>query len=262
MANTKTDLTDQQRAIFQNRIPFDVSPRDLPGIRPLEQDDWTLVDDAYAGQMAYRTHLIETNRSAVCALSDTAFPAASELLDYALDLFNRAPDRGFDIKADRVRRPDGVEVSVDRSDPMATLGKLLQEDLCILEKHGEEHVLSGAVLCFPASWNLHEKYLRPLTRIHAPIASYDHQIAKRVQRLFDGVQVGRPLWRFNLLWYSDPDLHQPRREQDPPRPMPKGDGPRYCRSEKQAIFRLPKTNAVVFSIHTFVLPDGVTPTGA
>ncbi len=248
-------------AIFQNRIPFDLSPRALPGVRPLGQDDWTLVDEAYADQIAYRSHLLDTKRDVVCALRGDAFPAASELLDHALDLFHRIPGHGFTIEGDWVRRPDGERIHLDRLDPLGTLGVLLQEDLCILEKQGDEHMLTGAVLCFPANWSLSEKFLRPLTRIHTPIPEYDAQIAKRVQRLFDGVQTGRPLWRFNCLWYADPELHQPQREQDPERPMPSEHGPRFCRSEKQAIFRLPKTNAVVFSIHTFVLQNGVIPAG-
>ena len=106
---------------------------------------------------------------------------------------------GYVISAKEVRRPDGVRVPLDRADPMATLGHLVQEDLCLMEKRGQQHVLTAAVLCFPASWRLADKIGRPLTAIHAPVAEYDDALARRVQRLFDGVQPGRPLWRFNAL---------------------------------------------------------------
>ena len=49
-----------------------------------------------------------------------------------------------------------------------------------------------------------------LVGIHDPVDPYNDQIAKRVQRLFDGIQVDRPLWRFNALHYADPALFQPR----------------------------------------------------
>jgi len=84
-----------------------------------------------------------------------------------------------------------------------------------------------------------------------------------VQRLFNGVQPGRPLWRFNALWYDDPTLHQPRSihaRRDHPKDG-KGD---FLRSERQCILRLPQTNAVVFSIHTHVLARadvGARPSG-
>ena len=82
--------------------------------------------------------------------------------------------------------------------------------------------------------------------------SYDANITKRVQRLFNGIQVGRPLWRCNYLHYDAPDLFHPRIEADPRSGMSDGAGP-YIRSERQTLCRLPKTGAVVFSIHTFVL---------
>ena len=94
--------------------------------------------------------------------------------------------------------------------------------------------------------------MKPLLAIHVPVKDYDAGIARRVQRLFDGVQVGRPLWRFNALWYADPSLHQPRLERDP-RPTSTPETQNYMRSELQSIYRLPETRAVVFSIHTTVM---------
>jgi hypothetical protein len=56
-----------------------------------------------------------------------------------------------------------------------------------MERRGDEHVLTAAVLCFPASWHLADKIGRPLTTIHVPVKVYDETLARRVQRLFDGV---------------------------------------------------------------------------
>lgn len=205
-------------------------------------------DEAFAGQMAARDQLLEAARADVVALAETARPAAQELLDLVLTL--AYPD--VDGRGASVTRQDGIKVRVDRGDPLGTLGRLVQEDLCILEKVGDEHVLTGAVLCFPASWTLSEKVMRPLIGIHDMVPEYDTRLAARVQRLFNGVQVGRPLWRFNALWYSDPTLHQPRRS-DARREAHSAEDGAYFRSERQCILRLPKSNAVIFSIHTFVL---------
>ena len=89
-----------------------------------------------------------------------------------------------------------------------------------------------------------------MTRIHTPVASYDGDIAKRVQRMFDAIRTEQPLWRANSLIYDDPTLHQPRLEGERrPRPIEKT----YARSERQSFVRLPKTRAVVFAIHTYVV---------
>ena len=139
---------------------------------------------------------------------------------------------------------------------MLTLSQLTQEDFCILEKREDEHVLTAAALCFPASWLLAEKFMQPLVGIHVPVASYDENIARRVQRLFDAVRVEQPLWRFNALWYADPALHQPR-SAHVHRDEKFSQSAKYLRSELQTIRRLPKTKAVIFGIHTYVLAEAV-----
>ena len=86
-------------------------------------------------------------------------------------------------------------------------------------------------------------------------------MARRVQRLFDGVREGRPLWRFNALWYDDPTLFQPRPENAPRAAIDRSKAP-YFRSERQSLVRLPQTGAVVFSIHTYVVARRDVPEGA
>ncbi len=238
--------------ILQTDIPYDPrTPRALPGIQPADMESWLHQDDAFAAQMAHRAALLETRRDDVLALDPGAEPAAHELLDLVLH-------HSYPGSTDDVLRPDGVRVAIDRAHPLDTLCKLVQEDFCILQKHGTEHVLTGAILCFPASWRLSEKFMRPLVDIHLPVGSYDGNVARRVQRLFDGIQPGRPLWRFNALWYDDPELHQPRSASDPRNIRDRGTTP-YLRSERQTLLRLPKTGAVVFSIHTYVLASDRLP---
>jgi dimethylamine monooxygenase subunit A len=220
----------------------------LPGVLPVEGDDWLLVDDAYAGQMAERTRLIDTQLAAVHGLLPQAQAAADELYKTVLAHLDRAD--GFRVGQGAVLRPDGVEVALDPDMPLKTLGLLVQEDLCLMEKQGEEHLLTGAILCFPASWALAEKLGRPLVGIHRPVPEYDPDLARRVQRMFDAIRPGQPLWRANALVYRDPTLHQPRREADPRIDRRGGS---FVRSERQCFLRLPESRAVVFSIHTYVV---------
>ena len=235
-------------AILQQSLPYDpLESRRLPGVSPLDMADWLIADDAFSGQMAQRDALITTQPETVLALDPGAQAAAEELLKLVLAL--TYPNSGAEVT-----RPDGVTIAIDRTDPLHTLGRLVQEDFCLLQKQGDEHVLTGAVLCFPASWSLDEKFLRPLVRIHAPVSSYDGDMARRVQRLFDGVREGRPLWRCNAIWYDDAELHQPRRE-GTRRRSPSPERATYLRSERQCILRLPKSGAVVFSIHTYVVEN-------
>ena len=237
--------------ILQKSIPFDASSeKPLPGISPLDPDRWLMIDDAYGAQMALRQELIMTKRDQVIAIDPAAMTAAQELLGQVVDYFTRT---GAMQHVDgMVQTPDGRCVPVDYDDPMGCMGQIAQNDFAIMEQWGDEHVLTAAVLCFPASWLLAEKFMRGLVGIHDPVDPYDDQIAKRVQRLFGGIQVDRPLWRFNALRYEDPALFQPR-SMHARRPDEERHAARYLRSERQTLIRLPKIHAVVFGIHTFVV---------
>ena len=236
--------------IFQKSIPYNTTYPKLPGTRPISPDEWIICDDAFSQQMALRDELIKTRRDKVLAISDQAYEAAVELSKMALEFSIKS--LGYQKSNDEVIRPDEVSLKIDLSDPMEFLGRLVQNDFCILQKVGEEHVLTAASLCFPASWSLEEKFLKPLIDIHTPVKEYNEEIAKRVQRLFDGLQVSRPVWRFNALYYEDPHLFQPR-SINQPRKKPAPNQVNYFRSERQTLIKLPETRAIVFGIHTFVI---------
>lgn len=249
----------QDQPILQDRLPhlpwIDPRTRRLPGILPVDGQDWLRIDEAYAPQMALRDRLIAGQPDVVHALLPEARPAAEELYAATLGWLRQAP--GFHLTGTSVIRPDGISVPLDPTTPLLTLGRLVQEDLCLMELEGEEYVLTGGILCFPASWSLAQKLGRPLTGIHDPVPVYDADIAKRVARLFDAIRPEQPLWRMNYLTYDDFVLHQPRREGEK-RPQPQGHV--FIRCERQCLLRLPETKAVVFTIHTYVVDaSSVTP---
>ena len=239
--------------IFQSKLPYDpLEAVPLPGIQALDPKAWLMVDDAYSAQMALRVQLLSERPEDVLATSQDAGEAANELLSAVLAHLQR-DHAGFSVSAGAVICPDGRSVSLE-GEPMHILGQIVQNDFAILQKPegADEHVLTAAVVCFPANWRLTEKYLRPLTNIHTPVEGYEGDLARRVQRLFDGVRAGRPMWRKNALWYDDPTLHQPHRSDGRDTSALKSG--RFMRSERQTIYRLPLSQAVVFGIHTFVVP--------
>lgn len=238
--------------ILQNELPPEMQgEKGLPGMAPTGPDDWLRVDEAYGAQMQRRLELLEHQRGDVLWMDPTVHAAAVEVLEEALGIL---PALGFTVGQDAVTCPDGRAVPLLRDAPLLTLGKLVQQDICLMQKRGEEHVLVGAVLCFPASWRLAEKAGKPLIGIHKPVEEYDADLAKRVQRLFNAIRVGQPLWRFNKLWYDDGELHQPRSAEGSTRRIePDRDVAPFIRSERQCLVRMPVSDIVVFSIHTFVV---------
>ena len=238
--------------VLQPAIPATqrtAAARRLPGMQVVDGADWLTIDAAYTAQLSAKAVLLEERKPEVLAALPDTGEALSYLLDEVLHLLAQRDD--FVVSDVNVYRPDGISVAIDRTAPLETVSQLIQEDICLLQKKGDAHVLTAALLCFPASWTLSEKLGRPLMAIHTPVPDYDEAMGARVQRLFDGVQVGRPIWRANLLRYADPSLHHPRREAEP-RKKDHVDA-KYERSERQTIWRLGNTDAVVFAIHTSVV---------
>lgn len=239
-------------AVLQAHLPFapwaDPRTRRLPGVLPLNMAEWLQVDDAYTGQMALRDELIAARPTDVVA----ALPMAKEALAELCDLVLRSLPSEFGRDGHRIRRPDGVALDFDPDQPLHSLGRVVQEDLCLMQedKRGE-HLLSAAVLCFPAGWTLSEKIGKPLMRIHDPVAKYTDDVGRRVQRLFDAIRPETPLWRANAH-YSRAPLFNPLSESAPKDLADQGEMP-FIRSERQCLIRLPQTRAVVFSIHTYLV---------
>jgi dimethylamine monooxygenase subunit A len=226
----------------------DPRTRRLPGTLPLDMADWLSVDEAYAAQMALRDRLIAERETEVHAILPQAEAAAAEV--YAIVL-PRLPGLGFVLSEGEALRPDGLRIPLNPARPLLTLGRLLQEDICLMQPDGVgEHMLTGAILCFPAGWRLEEKLGRALMRVHLPVAKYTEDVGRRVQRLMDAIRPETPMWRANAHRSRAP-LFNPLSEVAN-RVRVDDDKP-WIRCERQCLIRLPETQAVVFTIRTYVV---------
>ncbi len=228
--------------------------RTPPGMGPMDMADWLHRDEAYADQLAYRAKLLQTQRNVVLAETPEAAGPAGELLDLVKTTLAATDDH--QIEGDRLIRPDGGKVPLTGDHPLATLATMTQEDFCLLWKpdDSDEHILVGAILCFPSRWLLSEKIGKPLIGIHRPVPNYDNDIAKRVQRMFDALQPERPLVRANWLVHTSPELHQPLTEEAKAKWQKVPSDRFWLRTERQSLMRLPHSGAVVFAIKTCITP--------
>ena len=207
-----------------------------PGVQPLDPAAWLEPGADTAAQMAYRRDLLDTARDAVLAALPESAQAGDELREAVATHTGQTPP--------------------DDPSPLGQVGRMVQEDFCLLEQRaaGAEYRLTAAILCFPSRWSLAEKLGHPLTHIHAPVPDYSDDLARRVNRLFEGVRVGHPLWRANWTIHPTDELHQPSgnwRQAE--------DGPLHIRVERQTFLRLPRSGAVVFGIRTYIDPlDALT----
>ena len=220
--------------VLQRQVPYPaLTPRALPSLQVMDPADWLLFDDAEAGQLALRTALLAARRAEVLA----ALPGSEAVQAEAVAMI------GAHLRD--VHGRDGALRGFE------DLAGAVQEDVVILEKRGDSHVMIAALLCFPASWMLSEKIGHAMAVIHEPVEEIGPRMDRQIERVFDAVRVGRPMWRYNQLWYHDPALFQPRSANDR-RLKPAGEG-NYLRTERQCLVRMPETGCIMFTIHTYVV---------
>ena len=245
--------------ICQNFLPIcpweeKVTSR-LPGIQPLDNlNSLYIQDDVYNLQMAYRDYLISEKRSKVYQLNNKEKLSSKELLGSILKILKN--NSNYKILSDSVQRPDGKVILLNEDEPLITAGRIVQEDLLILnwDTKIQEHVLSGGILCFPALWTLEEKMNKPLSRIHKPVLSYDKKITKIVQRMFDNLRINQPIWRANWYLYENPELFSPLSEKFSHTTRKDFfEGNFWVRVERQTLMRLPDSKSIIFGIHTYVV---------
>lgn len=223
-----------------------------PGLLPLDSGEWFVIHKDFTEQMAYRQKLLSQRRETVLARLPEGDAVASELLEAVLESVAGLP--GYSFGDGFVTRPDGGDVAIDPSNPLETAGRLVADDLCTLlpDPISGEYRLVGAVLCFPSRWLLAEKMGRPLTAIHDPVPDYDGTLARRVNRVFEALRAGRPLWRVNWIVHGTAELHLPLAvDEDYILPEDHGQG-FFLRTERQTLTRLPRSGGIVFGIKTSV----------
>ena len=221
-------------SVLQRRAPYPaLTQRALPSLQVLDLQDWLLFDESEAAQLALREELLAEKRDEVLATEPGSKEAQAEAVEMISDHLSRVHGRSGP------RRFEDLAGSI-------------QEDVVILQPRPEGHVMVAALLCFPASWLLSEKIGRPMAVIHQPVDEIGPRMDRQIERVFEGLRVERPLWRWNRLWYHEPGLFQPRSANDR-REKPEGVQKLYLRSERQCLVRMPRTGCVMFTIHTYVV---------
>lgn len=218
------------------------------GLSALDPDDWLWVDGRHAAETAERAALIVTRPDEVHAMLPEAEPASRELLALA--------------RAHLARCHPELPLPPDRDDepPLARLGRLAQEDFCLMQAAGGAaadgaHVLTGAVLCFPQHWRLADKIGRPMAAIHAPVPGFAARLGGPAERVLAALAVERPVWRANWGLVEHPELFHPGPRDPVPDLSAANAGERlWLRVERQTLRRLPESRAVVFTIRTLVRP--------
>lgn len=225
------------------------------------------IDDRYPDEMTERRHLLATRHAEVFAAIPTSDAARAETLALVAHHLATTHPVWFTRDANTLHNHlTGERWSLTHPphDPLELAGRLIQEDLCLIDVAGPAPILTAAILCAPSRWRLAEKIGRPLATIHAPVPLYADRLAAPVDRFMQALRPGRIAQRLNWSIVDDGALFQLggkfRTEPDPaitPDHL-------YLRVERQTLVRLPATPTVLFTIrvHSYPLARVVAEPGA
>ena len=241
--------------------PFPEPPyRMRMGLRPLEPADWILIDQAFAAELAEKEQLLASRHGEVFAALPEAEAGSREVLERLLVWLPRHYPSRYRREADALLRWPAERIAVDPPalHPLDLAGRLVQEDLCLMQRQGDAYVLVGASLCFPSRWRLQEKLGRPLAAIHTPVPGFAENIGQPVERFFDRLAPDQGVWRANWSIVDDPALFQPaghfRAGPNHAVTASNAGTTLWLRVERQTLTRLPTSGDVLFTIRTLREP--------
>jgi hypothetical protein len=265
---------------------------------PIESDDFVMsmaralpvdclieVDPAsYREELALKDAILAEDHRYYCQAPPETEPLAWESIELLLPNMAHHHPQHFALHRDGDRwvwenRLLGATVALTLGDPATLplppldwLGRQMQEDLLLLAEDAERGTpLVAGHLCFASGWSLDEKMGQSFLAIHAPVPVFAERIGRPADLLMQRLKVGHPTGRVGWALTTDPGLnHAPcladRWRRADREVTAANAGERcYLRLERQTFSRLPRTRAVLFTIHTYVAPVAAalaTPDGA
>jgi hypothetical protein len=229
------------------------------GLTPLDEAEWLIPDASLPEILAEKRRLLATRTESVLRVLPEAGAASVELLKLlARHLPRRFPET-YRFSDDRRLTSKASNETWDiESPPLHSLdiaGRLVAEDLCLLQASDAGYRLIGATLCFPNRWLLEEKIGEPLDFIHAPVPGFAPALERPVAHFFAALKPDRILARVNWGIADDPTLFQPvAREANAAITAATAGSALYLRIERQTLRRLAESQAVLFTIHTEITP--------
>jgi hypothetical protein len=209
--------------------------------------------------MAERRRLLAERHDEVFAATPGSEAASAEALEMVSGYLTAHHPDWFSRDGERIlNHLTGETLHLCSADRLELAGRLVQEDLCLIEQRERVPVFTAAVLCFPSRWRLIDKIGKPLSAVHGPVPFYADRLAAPVDRLMRHLKAGRIASRLNWSLLDDPALFQPGGKwiTDAETHITAGNaGSRiYLRVERQTLRRLPDSGAVLFGIRVHVYP--------
>ncbi|MCT2400981.1 DUF3445 domain-containing protein [Novosphingobium mangrovi (ex Huang et al. 2023)] len=193
--------------------------------------------------------------------------AESEWIDPAPDLAAR--EAAFDAHPESVMVLPEAEAGIaELADLLGVEGGLeacarsVWEDLCVMvqDAPGQPFRLGAGAVAFPTDWRIADKIGKAVHQVHEPIHGYAENLSSGVDKFMDGLQSFNIFGRTNAFVVASDDLRYmpalPPEQRFAHVTADNAGETLFVRCEREALRRLPKSRAIVFTIGIYRVPLG------
>lgn len=213
------------------------------GLKPIDPARWLLPDDE-AAWLPGKAALIERDPDAVFRQGPGSLEAQAELVE---------------VLAERA----GLHVPPTGEPPLLAASRLVSDDLVLLAvpPDGADWSVVALSLCSPTFFDAAHAIGGSLARLHGPVPGGDPGLAGRIGRVFSMLRPDQVLERLNWTVQWGPDRYAPSgaplRAAAAAAPVEAAAALLHERVERQTIRKLPRTQAVLFTIRVRLTPLAV-----
>lgn len=236
--------------------PYDGSSEPFTiGLKQIDPDIWIETDSDLEIYLDEKERLLGDHRPDIFVEMEGSLAAQRESLALITAHLTNDHAETYSLREDQMEfGPRRVSLN-DETSPLMTAGSLIADDLVILENRDGGWRITAGYVAFPSSWSLKEKAGLTISEVHAPVPAFGDGSRNdtMVRRIFDNLQPGRIIERFNWSLYPDGRLYCPIGKSTSVSPaFDPADS--FIRVERQTLRKLPETGALLFTIRIYRNP--------
>jgi dimethylamine monooxygenase subunit A len=240
------------------------------GLRPIRPGTWILIGADHAEIMRQKHDRLSRFRPYYYRTLPESLPAQRELRNRVTAHLLSDHPGSFERTGSVVHSVitgQTLDLNDDSIDPLLQLSYLIEEDFMLLDESGGIPRITAAANAYSTSGRLAASVGHDMQWTHAPVPQLTQKLGAKINRVISTVHAATPCERFNwqvtpmasvFFPHTDPHaanaaaMHHVAAEL-------RDDAARagellWVRVERQTLTRLPDSNAVAFSLHTYSDP--------
>jgi dimethylamine monooxygenase subunit A len=240
------------------------------GLRPIRPENWILIGAGHAEMMRQKCERLANQRQCYYRTLPTSLPAQRELRERIVAHLAADHPQSFEKIGSVVRSlitRQTLDLDDASTEPLMQVSYLIEEDFMLLEEIEGTIQITAASNAYSSSGRLVGSVGHDVEWAHEPVPQLTRKLGGKINRVLGSIHADTPCERFNwqitpmaTVFFPHDDPHAANaaamREvlvelrRDPARA---GEF-LWIRVERQTLMRLPDSNAVAFSLHTYSDP--------